>query len=210
MARRAGGGDVRVVLERRAPTRPALGLHEDDAVGTAAAVDGGRRRVLQYRDRLDVVRVDRVERVAGQRGVDAVDHRAGDGRLVLERHTIDDVERVVARRDRRTATDADLDAAARLAVVGRHLQARDATLQELVRVGDDADVRVTPADGRDRSRDRLAPLRAVARDDQVAEHGGLRGEDEVGVDRLPRDDDDRLELRCEADAGRADLLGTGP
>ena len=66
------------------------------------------------------------------------------------------------------------DAAARLAVVRRHLHARHAALEQLVGVRDDADVRLIGVDGRDRAGDRLAPLSAVSGDDHVAEHGGLR------------------------------------
>ncbi len=80
-----------------ASVRAALGLDEDDSVGAAAPVDGCGRRVLENRDRFDVIRIDRIERVTSQRWIDASDPcRAWGDPVVLERKAIDHVQRIVA------------------------------------------------------------------------------------------------------------------
>ena len=71
--RGAGDGEIAVVRHfGLLVVLAALGGDQDDAEGSACAVDGGGRSVLQDRDRLDVVRVDAVGI-----GLDAVDQHQG-------------------------------------------------------------------------------------------------------------------------------------
>ena len=134
---------------------------------------------------------------------------ARDRLLVLEGHTVDDVQRVVARADRRAAADADLHAGAGLAVVRHHLHARDAALDKLVRVRDDAFVGVFGVDLRNGAGDRLASLAAVAGDDHFAEGRGDGDQREVRGRGGARAHRDLLFLRAESDASHPDSLRAG-
>ncbi len=78
---------------------------------------------------------------------------------------------------------AHLRARAGLAVVERDLHARHAALDQLVRVGDHADVRVLGLDRGHRSGDGAPALGGVAGRDDLLERDGLRLELELEVDR---------------------------
>ena len=110
------------------------GGHEDDAVGTVGAVDGGRGGVLEDLDALDILRVEPAQ-VGGRAVVDA----------------IHDPERVGVAVDRGDTADADVVAAGRVAAgLGDH----DAGCGALEALGDGdrrALVHRLGVDGSDRS-----------------------------------------------------------
>ena len=78
----------------RVVARTLLGSDDDDAVRSARTVDRGSRSILQHRERLDIARVDRRERIG----------HARDG-VVRDGQTVDDDQRVVGRFERRAAAD---------------------------------------------------------------------------------------------------------
>src|SRR5690606_33492577 len=84
-----------------ARAQAGLRRDEDRAVRRARAVERGRVRALQHRDRRDVVRVDVHRRVTPVQVV-----RTDGRRAVVDRNAVDDEPRLVAARDRvRTADD---------------------------------------------------------------------------------------------------------
>ena len=109
---------------------PLLRGDEDDAVGTARAVDGGGRDVLQHLHALDVVGVDGGQRVKATLDT-AQARRACAGILEID-EAVDDVERLVGGVDRVAATDADMTVGTRLSAAGRHVKARHLSTQSTV------------------------------------------------------------------------------
>ena len=202
---RHGRADIGLVLDQRF-TRTALRGDEDDAVGAAAAVNRRGRRVLEDRHRLDVVRTDRVERVARQSGIVADAGSIRRGRGALQRHAVDHVQRIVARADRGPAPDADLHVAARLAAARDDLDAGSAALNELRRIGDDTDLRVRGIDSRHGARDRLAPLSAVSGGDDLGQHRRLRHHVQLDVCRSAVGHRDRGKERVVSNASRPNPL----
>ena len=198
--------DVGIVVERRSAATSAFRLDQDDSVGSAATIDGRGRCVLEDGHRFDVVRIDRIERVAVEGRVDARRRRTGHARLVLQRHAVDDVERVVAGLDRRAATDTHLRSAARLAVVRGDLHAGHAPLEQLLGVRDDTDVGLVGTDRRHRAGDGFSTLGSVSGDDDVTQHGRLRSHRDLDVDRSSRRDGHTHRARREADAGCSHLM----
>ena len=81
---------------------------EDDTIGGTGAVDGGRSRILEDLDALDVVRV-----------------QVGDITL----HAVDQAERILALVDGRTAADEETRRGTGQVVVGRDAQAGDLALE---------------------------------------------------------------------------------
>ena len=67
----------------------ALGCHKNNTVSTTATIDSGRRGILQNVDALDIAGVQRLNATG------------------LKRHTVNNVERAPASRDRTLATDSD-------------------------------------------------------------------------------------------------------
>ena len=131
-------GGAAFVAHADAAAGALLGRDDDDAVGGAGAVDGGRGGVLQHGVGLDVVGVDRGERVA----------HAGTA-VTRDGHAVDDDERVVGGVERGRAADADGGRSARLAGGRRHEQARDLAGEHLVGGVDGAAVDVVGLDGHD-------------------------------------------------------------
>ena len=79
---------------------------DDHTVRCTATVDGSRRGVLQHRESLDITRVNHCQRVTGARDT-----------VVIHSQTVDDNQRVVRGRKRRTATNTDVRTTARSATV---------------------------------------------------------------------------------------------
>ena len=110
----------------------ALRGDDDDAVGGLRSVDRRRRRALEHLDVVDVVRIDVCKAVravllasvqrAGQGGLSAGTHGVGDD------HAVDDVQRIDASEQRRSAANLYLATAAGGAVVHADLSANDLTL----------------------------------------------------------------------------------
>ena len=201
---RRGRRGVGIVLDARpAAARALFRFDQDDAVGGAAAVNGGRRGVFENGDRSDVGGIQQVERIARQRRrPDHPAHPLGFGRDVIDRHAVDHVERIVAVADRAAAADQNLRSRAGLAVVQRDIDARRATREHLRDVGRHADVGLRRIDGRDRSGDGLAPLRPVPRHDDRFEERGLRGKRELRFGGSAGGHRDGLPLRRVPDSSR--------
>jgi len=108
-------GVCRVRRLNSAPSRTLLRRHEDDAVGASASVDRRRRRVLEHLDGLDHLRVEVLD-------------------TARDRDAVDDVQGVVARRERPDAANANVHRRARLVARRDDLDAGDSALQRLHRV----------------------------------------------------------------------------
>ena len=188
------GGHIRLVLHRGGVRPTLLGLDQHHAVGAARTVDGCGGGVLEDRHRRDVARVDGVERVTTQRRRTADAEAASFRLVVLERYTVDDVQRIVAGADGGTTTDANLCAGTRLTAVQRDIHTSGASGEQLRRVGDHTDVRFFGVDRGNGTRHRFPPLRAVARHDDCAKVGSHRLHHEAHVGRLPRNDGNILHL----------------
>ena len=80
----------------------SLGRHQDDTVGTTGSIYSGSAGILQHLDVLDVVGVEVREWIDGLTAV-----RDGLKRCGINRHTVDDVQRVVAGIDRGCTAQAD-------------------------------------------------------------------------------------------------------
>ena len=95
----------------------ALGRNQDDAVGSLAAVQRGRRGSLKNRHALDVLGIevrDAVAAVAVAGVGDASDGRIGlFGRGVQHRHTVDHIQRLVVAGHRTDAADTHFGRSAR-------------------------------------------------------------------------------------------------
>lgn len=150
-------GDLRetelhaVVDDRMVVHAAALGGDDHHAVGRAGSVDRGRGGVLEYREVLDVGRVDHVE------------VRAGD------HHAVEDEERFGARVDRVRTADGHDGRLAGLTRVGEYREARDLTLQRLVKCGRRGAFDLFGLDGRYRSGDGALLAHAVGDDDHILE-----------------------------------------
>ena len=81
--RRGGEADIGRERDFQAAFAAALGRHDDDAVGTAYAVHGCRRSVLEHVDVLHIVRVEHVE--GRHVAHDAVDD---DQRILVDRKSV--------------------------------------------------------------------------------------------------------------------------
>ena len=79
---------------------------DDNTVRATRTIDGGSRGILQYCEAFDIIRVHHTQAV-----------RSTLDTLVVESHTIDNNQRVVACVERRTATYTDRGSTARTAVV---------------------------------------------------------------------------------------------
>ncbi len=121
----------------------AFGRDDDYAVRGAGAVDRGRRGVLEYRQRFDVGRIDRVE--VGARN----------------RYAVKNIERCRARVYRVYAADFHDRRFARFARYGHHRQTRYLALQRLVESRRRRVFDVLGLDGRDRARYRAFLADAV-------------------------------------------------
>src|SRR5213079_816982 len=102
-------------LRLHAARAGALGRHEDDAVGTAAAVNGSRRRVLQHVDGHDVIHVEVVE-------------------AAVDRYAVYHDEWIVPRRDGSHAANPDAGLISGLVARVGDVHAREPVLQRLDRV----------------------------------------------------------------------------
>ena len=198
---------VGIQRELRSRRLPVLRRDDDDAVGAARAVDRRRRRVLQDLDRLDVVRIERGERVRrnGRRVVSAAVARVLSVRVVLDREAVDDVERLVVAGHRRAAANADRERRAGRRRRLRHHHAGRGALQRLLERQDRRlfDVR---CHRRHRAGEIRPPLRAVADDDHLVEGDRRRRERDVDRRGLPRADRHLLVGRRVADPRDVDAV----
>ncbi len=139
-------------------------------------------------------------------------HRLRLGRHVVDRHAVDDVQRLVGRAahaDGAATADEHLPAGARLPVVLADVHPGRSALDHLVDVGLHAAVRGGGIDCGDRSRDGLTTLRPVSRHHDRLENRRSRNQREVHRGRATRRDGDLLELGPVPDAGRAHSLRAG-
>ena len=134
----------------------------DDAVGGAGTVDGGRGRVLQDGEALDVFRVDGRERVG----------HAGDA-VVGHRQAVDHVQRRVGGVDGGAAADADGRAGTRHTVTGGDHDARALAAEEVGRGGDDALVDLIGLDRGDGTGEVALLHGAVADDHDLVQEMGV-------------------------------------
>ena len=123
---------------------------DDDAVRCAGAVNRSRCSVFENLHRLDVVGVD-----AGQ---------------IVPQGSVDDIDRIVAHVDRRSAANQETGRLARKRIVGRHPKTCDLSLQGVADGRDRSSVELVAVDLRDRRGQRLAGLRAVSDDDHLVDH----------------------------------------
>ncbi len=137
-------------------------LDDDDAVGAAGSVDGRRRSVFQHRDRGDVRRVD------------------GGVREVLDRESVDDVERCVALGERIGAADDDVHFGSGLSVGRRDRDSGQASLESLIEVHDRGFHQILHLHAAQRSGDVFAGLSAVTDfDDDFVDGAGRLFEGDV-------------------------------
>ena len=167
-----------VVFELRARTT-ALRLNQNDPVRRVRAIDRRRRRVAEHRDRLDIVRIDEVQRVAA-RG-----KSASRSTRDSQRHAVNDVERLAAR-PRPTGVDGSGSAnpyrhsSAGLVVV-HHLHTGDLALNELLRTDEATAVELARIHLLYGSGDVAGILLSVADHDQCRKTDRLCGETEIDV-----------------------------
>ena len=108
-----------------------LGCNQYDTVSSRSTIDGSCRRILQHLNTLDIVGVDRVQRVTVHAS-HIVISRCADAwrcrRVGLDRNAVDYIERGIATMRRCCPTDIDRDTRTRLsrALCSRHT--RNATL----------------------------------------------------------------------------------
>ena len=167
-----------------------LGRHQEDAVGAAAAVDRRRRRILQYVDGDDVIRVEVVE-------------PAGD------RHAVHDDERVVARGDGPHATNPDAGLVTGLVACIRDVHARKPVLHRLDRVGGRRLHKLVGGYRRDRTCHRALLLCAVTDDGDALQLDGPRFQREVQLDHLTRFHGGRRRRKAVADQRRDNRVRPG-
>ena len=155
--------ELAVVAHDGAFARAALGRDEDDAARAARTVDRRRRGVFEHFEALDVA---------------AFEVREGPG---VARNAVDDVERVVARRGRLDAADADRNVAVGLAAQGEHLHARHLGGHGVAEIGRRHGGEVFGLDGRDGRRHVALVLHAVAYDHHVVHGDRLAFQRNVGL-----------------------------
>ena len=159
-------GEAAVVADADAVTLGTLlGRDDDDAVGSAGTVDGGRGGVLQDGEGLDVVGVDRGEGVAHEGAA-----------FLGDRDTVDDDERVVARGQRGAAADTEGRLGSGFAGGGNDVQTRHLADEGLGGTGDRTAVDIVGLDGDDGSRHILFLDGAVADDHDIIQIFGIRQE----------------------------------
>ena len=134
-----------------------LGSDHDDPVGGTRAIDSGSRGILQDVHRGDVLGVE-----------GAQDARSTRDRTILDGHSIDDDEWVVARIERSTPTDADTTTSTGGAVRG-DLYPSDLPDEEVTSGGDSPLLEVLLVDRADRPCEVLLLHGAVADDDDLLE-----------------------------------------
>ncbi len=104
-------GNVAVVREcRLLSVASLLCSDDDDTVAGTRTIDSRCRSTLQYGETLDIIRVDV--------GKDITHTRS---RIVVDNESVDNIQRVVACRERSTATDTDLCAGTRSTASGLHI-----------------------------------------------------------------------------------------
>ena len=155
--------ELAVVAHDGAFARAALGRDEDDAARAARTVDRRRRGVLEHFEALDVA---------------AFEVREGPG---VARNAVDDIERVVARRGRLDAADADRDVAVGLAAQREHLHARHLGGHGVAEVGRRHVGEILGLDRRDGRRHVALVLHAVAHDHHVVHGDRLAFQRNVGL-----------------------------
>ena len=169
-----------------------LGLDQDDAVGGPGAVDGARRGIFENGDGFDVVGVEEVQRVAGQRGCATDADPARFGGQVLDRDPVDHVQWLVAGADRGATADPDLHTGPGPTAVLRDVHAGDTAPNQIVDVRDHADVGLVHVDRRDRPGDGDAALGTVSGYHDLVQHHGLTPQRELHRRRLSGPDRDLL------------------
>ncbi len=132
--------DAAVVGDAGLAALAFLGGDEDDAVRCARTVDGRGRSVLQNGERSDVVGVDHRQSVGHARAC-----------VVGHGYAVDDDQRVVARRERCAAADADFGTCAGSSVARDDVHARHLAAQELLRRSKGTAVDFLGLDGDDRT-----------------------------------------------------------
>ena len=163
------GADAAVVGHLDRAAAAFLRGDDDDAVGSAGAVDGGRGGVLQHGEALDVVGVDRGERIA----------HAGTA-FTGHGHAVDDDERVVVGGKGCGAADADRGAVTGLSGSGHDMQTGDLAHEGLARRGDRAAVDFVVLDGDDGARHIAFLHGAVADDHDLVEELVVLKEGDMG------------------------------
>src|SRR5689334_25374417 len=114
----------------------ALGGDQDDTVRRARAVNCRRRRSLQDVDRLDIVGVDVGRAILRDRSTRAgkvLRTLIGRVRLVVDRLTVDDEQRLIGAGKRRVAANLDRRGCARLTGLGAYFDVWRLSRQEIGR-----------------------------------------------------------------------------
>ena len=148
---------------------------DDDTIGTAATIDGGGRSVFQHVEGLDVLRVDDREDVGHTLHA-----------IVVDRHVVDDDQRIVAGVEGRAATDADVGLGARRTTLACDSHTGHLTYEQVLGVDHNTLVLAVWFQGGDRSSQVLLLDHAVADDDHLVERLGrviLHGDDHVVLRR---------------------------
>ena len=161
--RDARDAELAVIAHDGAFALAAFGRDEDDAARAARTVDRRRRGIFEHFEALDVA---------------AFEVREGPG---VARNAVDDVERVVARRGRLDAADADRNVAVGLAAQGEHLHARHLGGHGVAEIGRRHGGEVFGLDGRDGRRHVALVLHAVAYDHHVVHGDRLAFQRNVGL-----------------------------
>ena len=145
---------------------PLLGRDDDDAIGPARTVDGSGRHVLQHLNALNVAGVDERQRV--ERALNAADARLLRTAVHLIDEAVDDIQRIVARVDRVSATYADGAAGTGLTAC-RHVKSRHDAADGSVKRGRGGNLNLITAYRRHTARQLRALLGAVAHDHQLVQ-----------------------------------------
>ena len=142
LARRRRHAELQIEYDLRPQRRRTLfGRHQNNAVRGTRSVDARRSGVFEHLHRLDVVGMDSVQ--------------------ILTQRTVDDIDRVVAHRDGRSAADHHAGRLARKRVARLYAQSRDLPFQC---IGDGRHRRIVqfrPVDLRDRRGQRPPRLGAI-------------------------------------------------
>ena len=150
--RTAVEGDRTVVVDLGGTPLGALGRDQHHAEGAARTVYGRRRGIFEHRDRLHVLRVDRIHAAL---------------------HAVDEHQRIAARSDRSLAADVERRRTRRLAVGEGDVQARQLALKRARQIAVRA-VSDHPAVDLIHGSDQIAPLhRTVAHDHHFVERRGV-------------------------------------